>query len=114
MKLNIETEIKLVKKLKSLAINHQMYESAANLRDMERKLIDSLPDGKRQAFQNFNISFSYKILDINEYNYLIDLTLLLQDKEYKGIEKYEKIRNNLKSECLPLIREEKLNQLFKD
>lgn len=118
MKLNIETEIKLVKKLKSLAINHQMYESAANLRDMERKLIDSLPDGKPcfEAKKSFTIQpiGGGKILDINEYNYLIDLTLKLQDKEYKGIEKYEKIRNDLKSECLHLIREEKLNQLFKD
>lgn len=130
MKLNIETEIKLVKKLKSLAINHQMYESAANLRDMERKLIDSLPDGKGcvEAKKSFTIQpiGGGKILDINEYNYLIDLTLKLQDKgkEYKGrkwkdvielrSKKYEKIRNDLKSECIHIIREEKLNKLFKD
>jgi hypothetical protein len=91
-----------------------MYESAANLRDMERKLIYSLSDRKPRFDAKKSYTGGGKILDINEYNYLIDLTLSLQGKEYKGIERHEKIRDQLKSECLPIIREEKLNQLFKD
>jgi hypothetical protein len=104
--MNSETQIKLVQKLKTLVIKNQMYESAAILRDMERKLIKSLID--------YSTNYEWNITNIDEYNYLIDLTLKLQGKEYKGIERYEKIRDQLKSECLPIIREEKLNQLFKD
>jgi len=105
--MNSETQIKLVQKLKTLVIKNQMYESAAILRDMERKLIKSLID--------YSTNYEWNITNIDEYNYLINLTLSLQGKgkEYKGIERYEKIRDQLKSECLPIIREEKLNQLFK-
>ena len=101
-----------IKYLKALVVKHQKYELAAWLRDKEKQIFEQL---------NLPINVSYTYECLITYAQYLQMTDLLSEFENKYSSSKEKeytlkttseIREELYKNCINVIREQKLDDLF--
>ena len=101
----IQDKIEAIKYLKNNVVKYQQYELAAWLRDVEKNLLS-----EAGYPTTYNPKFAFKIR-YPQYYYLIEV-----------LDNYEKTHFNsgstkihledLKNNCIDIIREQKINELF--
>ena len=103
-----------IKYLKALVVKHQKYEFAAWLRDKEKQILEQLN-------LPINFSYSYTYEGLITYAQYLQMTDLLSEFENKYSSSKEKeytlkttseIREELYKNCINVIREQKLDDLF--
>ena len=101
MKLNEKVEA--IKYLKNLAIKYRNYEFAAWLRDREKEILHQL---------NLPTNVSYNYEEQITYSQYLHLTDLISEFEKKNNYDYSEMKDILYKNCINVIREGKLDQLF--
>ena len=108
--MEIEEKISIIRYLKVISIENQLYELAICLRDHERKLIGTFaplsPDYKSDRYPHRG---QLIISDITKYNYAMEI-LMMYDKNFG---KSQKIISDIIKEKLIEIRDKKINEIIK-
>jgi hypothetical protein len=107
-----------IKYLKALVVKHQKYELAAWLRDKEKQILEQLN-------LPINVSYSYTYEGLITYAQYLQMTDLLSEFENKyssskdqyvlkeyTLKTTSEIREELYKNCINVIREQKLDDLF--
>lgn len=125
--MKLKEKIKLTRYLKSESVQRQLYDFAALLRDKERSLLkefESSVDLNRRQFHHPHISHIEETAikkpeTIEEYNFVMNEIKLYNEsrKEEGFVGEFEllgldNLKNKITKDCLPILREEKLNKLF--
>lgn len=106
--LNTREKVDAIKLLKNYVVKSQKYELAAWLRDREKKYLDELSMSYTSNYGDDSI----KGIRYPQYHYLIEL---LNEFESSGhFNELDAIKEKLKAECIDIIREQKLDELFGD
>ena len=108
--LNTREKVDAIKLLKNYVVKSQKYELAAWLRDIEKKNLDELSLPYTSNYGDDSI----KLIRYPQYLYLIELLDSFYSIRYPNSPEIDLIKEKLKAECIDIIREQKLDELFGD
>jgi hypothetical protein len=103
--MEIEEKISIIRYLKEISIENQLYELAAYLRDHEKKLIGTFP-----ILNDYTSAICTHLIisDILKYNYAMEI-IMMYDKNFG---KSQKIISDIIKEKLIEIRDKKINDIL--
>jgi hypothetical protein len=103
----LKERLSAVNYLKNYVIQFQKYELSAWLRDREKALLVEL---------GLDFTFKNTLTQVNsyQYHYIIELLDEFAKNDKYRLNEASNIKEEIKKNCLDIIRQEKLDQLFGD